>query len=285
MKMKLFVTLVVAALAVTGGIAWFTSSPPPPAAAANGRKVLYYQSAMHPWIKSDKPGKCPICGMNLVPVYEGESGPGATNGLVALGSNSISVLNVQTVTVQRRPLTRTLHVAGVIEMDVHPTHFVFTAYERDFAWLDVGQEIDVTIPSSPGKTYEARITRVDSRFQDSGRADLSHGLQVRATLSESLVQVDGVKRWRPFDGFYAEGRVIVNTPPVLTAPRNTVLWDGAQSIVYVDNGNGRYQKRVVQCGRVGDDTVEILGGLKDGERVVARGNLMIDAEAQLAASQ
>ncbi|NQT29235.1 MAG: efflux RND transporter periplasmic adaptor subunit, partial [Candidatus Saganbacteria bacterium] len=27
------------------------------------RKILYYQSGMHPWITSDKPGKCPICGM------------------------------------------------------------------------------------------------------------------------------------------------------------------------------------------------------------------------------
>ena len=25
-----------------------------------------FQCAMHPWIKSDKPGKCTICGMKLV---------------------------------------------------------------------------------------------------------------------------------------------------------------------------------------------------------------------------
>jgi len=29
---------------------------------------------MHPWIKADQPGKCTICGMNLVPVYEGDKG-------------------------------------------------------------------------------------------------------------------------------------------------------------------------------------------------------------------
>ena len=38
------------------------------------RKVKLYQSPMHPWITSDKPGNCTICGMALVPVYEGESG-------------------------------------------------------------------------------------------------------------------------------------------------------------------------------------------------------------------
>ena len=44
------------------------------------RKVLYYQSAMHPWVKSDKPGRCTICGMALTPVYEGEKGLDAESG-------------------------------------------------------------------------------------------------------------------------------------------------------------------------------------------------------------
>src|SRR6185436_8012669 len=44
------------------------------------RKVLYYQSAMHPWVKSDKPGRCTICGMELTPVYEGDPGIDAAGG-------------------------------------------------------------------------------------------------------------------------------------------------------------------------------------------------------------
>jgi membrane fusion protein, copper/silver efflux system len=35
------------------------------------RKVLYWQDPMHPAYTSDKPGKAPDCGMDLVPVYEG----------------------------------------------------------------------------------------------------------------------------------------------------------------------------------------------------------------------
>ncbi|MGH7943351.1 MAG: heavy metal-binding domain-containing protein [Limisphaerales bacterium] len=33
------------------------------------RPVLYYTCPMHPSLKSDKPGSCPICGMALEPVY------------------------------------------------------------------------------------------------------------------------------------------------------------------------------------------------------------------------
>src|SRR5881396_2526050 len=95
-----FLLLVVAALASAGG--WFASrhfSSPhtgaPEASAPVGRKILYYQSAMHPWIKSDKPGRCTICGMELAPVYEGEKGFDAGEGVTTFGSNIIQVIHVE----------------------------------------------------------------------------------------------------------------------------------------------------------------------------------------------
>jgi Cu(I)/Ag(I) efflux system membrane fusion protein len=27
---------------------------------------------MHPQVRANKPGKCPICGMELIPIYRGE---------------------------------------------------------------------------------------------------------------------------------------------------------------------------------------------------------------------
>jgi Cu(I)/Ag(I) efflux system membrane fusion protein len=40
------------------------------------KKILYWVDPMHPSYKSDKPGKAPDCGMDLVPVYEEKkSGP------------------------------------------------------------------------------------------------------------------------------------------------------------------------------------------------------------------
>jgi len=121
--------LVVAALAGAGG--WFASrqfSGPhagaSDASASRGRKVLYYQSAMHPWIKSDKPGRCTICGMELTPVYEGETGLDAGEGVTTLGSNIIQVIHVESDAVTRRPLRRTMRVAGVIDDDDTKHRFV-----------------------------------------------------------------------------------------------------------------------------------------------------------------
>src|SRR5205809_2040094 len=129
MKIKLLIRLLIIA-ALSGGAGWFAARhwpAKPPETPSGGRRILYYQSAMHPWIKSDKPGKCTICGMDLVPVYEGETGFDVGAGLVALRSNSINVINVQTDQVRHRPLHRTLRVAGTIEDD-DTRHRILSAY-------------------------------------------------------------------------------------------------------------------------------------------------------------
>src|ERR1043166_4870235 len=132
MKAKfLFGILLVGLLAGGGGWfagrQWHPATKTAPSNSPGGRKILYYQSAMHPWIKSDKPGKCTICGMDLVPVFEGEKGFDVGPGMVTLNSNSISVAHVQTVEARRQPLQRTLRVAGVIEDD-DTRHRILSAY-------------------------------------------------------------------------------------------------------------------------------------------------------------
>ncbi|MBI4326644.1 MAG: efflux RND transporter periplasmic adaptor subunit [Chloroflexi bacterium] len=124
---QLFLILILLALAAAGG--WFVArrTAPETPIKSSERKVLYYQSAMHPWIKSDQPGKCTICGMELVPVYEGEKGFDAEAGTIVLSSNSINVLHVQTSEAQRRSLRRTLRVAGVID-DNDSRHRIVSAY-------------------------------------------------------------------------------------------------------------------------------------------------------------
>src|SRR4029079_10294304 len=68
---------------------------------------------------------------------------------------------------------------------------------------------------------------------------------------------------------------------VLSVPKSAVLWPGDKPRVYVDRGEGAYQQRRVILGRPGDDFWEVLEGVKEGERVVASGNMLIDSQAQL----
>ena len=105
-------------LAITGiGLTVYAlrSNSPGRDSQARARKILMYQDSMHPWIKSDQPGKCTICSMELTPIYEGDRGFGVSDKMVVLSSNSVTVLNVQAAEVKRQPLIRTLRVAGVLE--------------------------------------------------------------------------------------------------------------------------------------------------------------------------
>jgi len=52
-------------------------------------------------------------------------------------------------------------------------------------------------------------------------------------------------------------------------------------VVYVDLGNDVFEPREVKTGIKSDGYVEVLRGLRSGEKVVAAANFLIDSEAQL----
>ena len=129
--MKRILTFLLVAMA-SAAVGWFARDRrPPPGPSLEGtplgRKIAFYQSAMHPWIKSDKPGKCTICGMDLSPVYEGQSGFAPRDGVVQLGSNAMSVVGIQTAQVLRQTLVRTLRVSGTIDDD-DTRHRILSAF-------------------------------------------------------------------------------------------------------------------------------------------------------------
>jgi len=369
------------------------------APAATGRKVLFYQSPMHPWIKSDQPGNCTICGMKLVPVYEGEKGfdaAGAQQPGITLSKAAATVIHVATAPVVKRTLERTIRVAGAIDDDdsahrklsayvdgridklfvnfvgaevtagqplaafysrdllvarseytlatrmapgadrdsavnasrqklrrmgltleqieklpgqtgdtieiVAPQGgtvvsrnvyegqyvkegdvlfeignfakmwFVFDAYERDLAWIRLGQEVEVTSSSTPGKIFRAPITFIDPNLNPATRS-----ARVRVVLDNPMA---GHRR-ELLHKVYAEGRIAIESEPVLTVPRSAVLAASSESLVYVERQPGVYETRHVLLGRAGDDVWEVLSGVSEGERVVTTGNLLIDSQAQL----
>src|SRR5688500_12806738 len=112
------VPIILLTLAIAVPITWLAASKksagPKSANQPTGaeRKLLYYQSAMHPWIKSDKPGRCTICGMELTPVYEGDAQ--SDSSVVSLTQSMIQALHVETVEVQKRALVKTLNVSGTV---------------------------------------------------------------------------------------------------------------------------------------------------------------------------
>jgi len=165
--MKTFLTILLVVAATLGGW-WFghRNSSSTTGATSGGRKIAFYQSPMHPWIKADKPGRCTICGMALSPIYEGESGFAADSNVVTLTKQGVTVTGVETTTVTRQPIKRTIRVAGMIDDDD-------SAHRRLSATADgrveklfvnyVGAEVEAGQPLAT--LYSPGLRKVFSEYQ------------------------------------------------------------------------------------------------------------------------
>jgi Cu(I)/Ag(I) efflux system membrane fusion protein len=86
------------------------------------RKIAYYQDPMHPWYTSDKPGKAPDCGMDLVPVYEGDSD---VRG-IKIGPVIIQNIGIKTEIIRKRGMSKTIRTNGKIDYDERKVYAVNT---------------------------------------------------------------------------------------------------------------------------------------------------------------
>lgn len=385
----LAIILLTLALAVPA--TWLaTRQAAPPLSASGEREILYYQSAMHPWVKSDKPGRCTICGMALTPVYVGEKGLDTDGDVVSLSQSAVRVLHVQTAEVQRLPLAKTLAFAGIVDDDARRHRiisayvdgrlerlfinhhgveitegmalaeifspkllqaeqeyraasgdlrrsvalrlrqlglsdaqiaalaqkspdiltteilspisgtvvndeiyagqfvtagqklfeladfstmwFVFRAYEQDIPWLKLGQQVAVTTPSVPGRTFTGTISFIDPNLDPSTRST-----QVRVELPNPLV--DG--RRALLHRVSGDATVTLDAPEVLAVLRSAVIQTGPESVVYIERGESAYLRQPVKLGRRGDALIEVLSGLTAGDKIVTNGNLLLDGQAEM----
>jgi Heavy metal binding domain len=278
-------------LLIGGGFVWIAThhSPALNAATSTGRKALYYTCAMHPWVRESQPGPCPVCGMALTPIYGNESSgiAGTNSSMVTLEPDSISTIHVQTDLVQRQPVRRTLHLSGEITSNSLTTAwFEFTAYERDLQWFKVGKTFNVSVSSAPDKVYQAQIKAHGVKpFADTNFDMMSGSTTMRAEILNPPVEAGGLGKEQLFNNLHAEAHIVAETGDVLAVPRTAIISRGIGAMVYVDKGGGHYAPHAILIGRVGDEFSEVLAGLKEGEKVVTTGNVLIDSEAQLTAGE
>ena len=65
---------------------------------------------------------------------------------------------------------------------------------------------------------------------------------------------------------------------------DAVLDAGTSKTVFVDRGNGYFEPRAVATGARNADRVQILSGLKAGERIVTSGAFLMNSDSQMKAA-
>jgi RND family efflux transporter MFP subunit len=73
----------------------------------------------------------------------------------------------------------------------------------------------------------------------------------------------------------------IRLPPAVTVPLDAVVDSGARARVYVEHGEGIFEPRDVETGWRFGERVEILRGVRPGERVVVEATFLVDSESRL----
>ena len=71
--------------------------------------------AMHPQIRQDGPGQCPICGMDLIPLQSGGETVGSDE--IQMTEAAMKIADVQTVTVQNSVPSKEVYLPGKVQAD------------------------------------------------------------------------------------------------------------------------------------------------------------------------
>ena len=160
--------------------------------------------------------------------------------------------------------------------DLSSVWVMLDAYERDLQWLREGQDVELNINTFPGKDFSSTITFIDPFIDEDSRV-----AKVRAELNNKD------KNFKP--GMFVTGDVkaaMKDGSEALLIPKSSVLWTGERSIVYVQNEEADekhlFRMRKITTGHEVGDSIIVLDGLEQGEKVVSHGTFAVDAAAQLA---
>jgi RND family efflux transporter MFP subunit len=142
-------------------------------------------------------------------------------------------------------------------------------YEKDFASVRVGSSAAVTIPAMPSTTRRGRVAYIDPRVDPATRT-----AKVRVEVPNRSMELRL--------GMYVSVAFQTGSGDRVTlVPRDAVQSIGDRSVVYVpvEGDEGRFAERPVRLGPIVGDAVQVLEGLKPGERVVTAGSFFLRAEA------
>jgi membrane fusion protein (multidrug efflux system) len=138
---------------------------------------------------------------------------------------------------------------------------VMNVPEREMSVIQSGLPVQMLVDAIPGQVFEGRIDRV-SPVMDSG----SGTFRVTSVF-------DGKQVLRP--GMFGRIEIVYDRREnVLTVPRTALLDDESDPSLYVVR-NGKSQRVSIKTGYSNGEIVEVVSGLKAGDKVITAGKVAV----------
>lgn len=144
--------------------------------------------------------------------------------------------------------------------------------EQDIGLIRAGDKAQVRINAYPEKVFSGTVGYVYPTLNSDTRT-----VPVRVELANP----GGLLK----PGMFAEVELALGArEKAVTIPLSAVIDSGTRRVVLIDVGDGRFVPRAVTLGARSESFVEVIDGVKEGERVVVAANFLIDAESNLQAA-
>jgi membrane fusion protein, copper/silver efflux system len=185
---------------------------------------------------------------------------------------SLPILSKVDGVVQNLPVTQGASVAmGSPLVEVADLSVVWVwgeFYQDELPMLQIGQEVTVTSSSYPGEKFRGQITLIDPFIDNVKRTG-----RVRLDIQNPDLKL------KP--DMYVDLVLDMDMGRSLVVPVSAIIPTGKRNIAFVDKGDGKLEPRVLELGGKYGDVYAVKSGLKEGERVVASANFLIDAESKI----
>jgi Cu(I)/Ag(I) efflux system membrane fusion protein len=141
-------------------------------------------------------------------------------------------------------------------------------YESEVTAVKLDQPVSVTFTAYPRETFRGNVSYIYPSLNTEART-----VRVRLELPNPGLKL------KP--GMFGTVTLQIDAARMLVVPKEAVLDTGLRQLVFLDRGEGAYMPYPVKLGRRSQDSVEVLEGLKEGDRIVTSANFLLDAESKL----
>ena len=141
-------------------------------------------------------------------------------------------------------------------------------YENEFPNIRIGQQVEIQSQSYPGKPFTGRVAFIYPFLDPKTRT-----VKARVEMPNSGMKL------KP--DMFVKALIKVPLGAAIVVPVTAVMDSGKRQTVWVESSPGMFEPRDVQVGQQTDDKIQILSGLKSGDKVAVSGAYLIDSESQL----
>ena len=148
--------------------------------------------------------------------------------------------------------------------DLSTVWLIANVREGDAGLMRVSAPVEVRVLAYPDRVFRATLSWVAPSIDTN-----THRLPVRADVENP----DGALKPNMFASFSIITGEAVTAPAV---PQSAVVYEGDMARVWVADDDHNLTMREIRVGMTRDGMVEVLSGLRAGEKVVTRGTIFID---------